>query len=429
MHQYIVFPSALKGATAVPPSKSHTMRALLFGALAQGTSIIHHYLSAPDTNHMIEACGLLGAKIVVNGDRLEIKGVDGVIPSVENVLYAGNSGLILRFAAAVASLCPTYTIITGDHSIRHNRPMQPLLDALNQLGAFAMSARGDGFAPILIRGPLKGGQAVISGEDSQPVSSLLIACSLAEGASEIIVKNPGEIPWVKLTLSWLDFLGVHYKNDNFERFTLPGRERFKAFEYTVPGDWSSAAFPIAAALITQSSITIENVDMADPQGDKELVGILQVMGASIEVDEKGKRLHVHTGGILKGIEVDVNPFIDAVPILAVLACFAEGETHLVNAAVAREKECDRLHVICAELKKMGADITEKGDSLVVRGAPLQGAHLASHGDHRIAMALVVAAFGAKGNSQIEDIDCVSKTFPQFSQAFQSLGARIEVKAV
>lgn len=408
----------------IPASKSHTMRALLFGALARGKSTIRNYLPTPDTNHMIHACKLLGAKVDIVNNELIMEGIDGRIESVEDVIQAGNSGLILRFISTIAALCPSYVVITGDHSIRHQRPMEKVLNGLNQLGVFAVSSRLDGFAPLIIKGPLKGGKVSIDGQDSQPVSSLLIACSLAEGPTEILVRNPGEKPWVMLTLHWLDRLGIKYSNQNFEKYNLEGNGHFKAFECDVPGDWSSAAFPIAAALVTQSSLTIENVDINDPQGDKELIFALQKMGANISINEEEKKLFISPSK-LKGCVIDINNFIDAITILAVIACFAEGETHLINASVARQKECDRIRSISTELAKMGADITEKEDSLVIRGGPLQGANLKSWNDHRMAMALAVAALGARGESLIENTACVEKTFPNFAANFQKLGAKIQ----
>lgn len=425
MRSYDITPSSMSGTISIPPSKSQTMRAILFGALAQGTSVVSNYLATPDTNHMINGCKLLGAHVDVTDNRLAIRGINGNIEKVEDVIQAGNSGLILRFISTIAALCPSHVVITGDHSIRHQRPMNKMIDALNQLGAFAVSARGDGYAPLIIKGPLKGGKAIIQGEDSQPISSLLIACSLAKGPTEIIVKNPGEKPWIMLTLSWLDRFGIKYTNENFERYTVTGNSHFKAFEYTVPGDWSSAAFPIAAALVTQSSLTIENVDMDDPQGDKELVNVLMKMGANIDFDGKKKMLHVKPGK-LKGITIDINNFIDAVTILAVVACFAEGETHIINASIARQKECDRLHCIQAELTKMGADITEKADSLVIRGKPLHGSIVKSWNDHRMAMSLAVAALGAQGPTKVENVDCITKTFPNFTEKFSAMGAKIRL---
>lgn len=424
MRSYHIEPSILKGSIVIPASKSHTMRAILFAALSKGRSEINHFLSAPDTAHMIHACKLLGAKVICADHQIIVDGIDGKIDVVADVIQAGNSGLILRLLSGIAALSHSYTFITGDHSIRHQRPMHTMLNALNQLGVLAISTHNHGYAPLLIKGPLKGGKVLLHGEDSQPISALLIACALAKEPTEIIVKNPGEKPWVALTLNWLDRLGVKYSNKNFERYFVQGNSKFNSFEYHVPGDWSSAAFPIAAALVTQSSLMIENVDLSDPQGDKEFLHIMKKMGANIEIDTKEKRLHIMPSQ-LRGITVDINDCIDAITVLATVACFAEGETRIINAAVARQKECDRLHCIYHELSKMGAEITATEDSLIIRGKKIKGARANSHGDHRMAMSLVVAALGASGSSVVENIDCIAKTFPNFVERFMDLGANIE----
>ncbi|HEY5236200.1 MAG TPA: 3-phosphoshikimate 1-carboxyvinyltransferase, partial [Rhabdochlamydiaceae bacterium] len=264
--------SKLRGVHKIPPSKSQTMRALIFASLAKGRTLIHNYLHSPDTDAMIHACRLMGTKIKVMDEILEI---EGNLNSAQDVIDAGNSGLVLRFIGAISALTSEYTIITGDDSIRSRRPVKPLLDGLTQLGAFAVSSRGNNHAPIIIKGPLKGGMAVIDGEDSQPISGLLIASAFASNKTELFVTNSGEKPFVAMTLSWLDKLGIPYENDNYEKYVIQGGAEIEGFDYRVPADWSSASYPIAAALITNSELTIEGVDFSDSQGDKELIGLLQ----------------------------------------------------------------------------------------------------------------------------------------------------------
>jgi 3-phosphoshikimate 1-carboxyvinyltransferase len=428
MSYYHIKDSIIRGHITVPSSKSHTLRAILFGTLGSGKTVIKQYLPSLDVRAMIHACQLLGAHINIDFNHLEIEGLNGQISPAEDVIHAENSGLILRFISAIAALSSTFTVITGDHSIRHRRPIKPLLEGLTQLGVFAVSTRGDDYAPVIIRGPLKGGQVIINGADSQPVSALLIASAFIDEPTEIVVKNPGETPWVLVTLDWFDRLGIHYENHHFERYRLFGRNQYKGFNYTVPGDLSSAAFPIAAALVTQSDLVISNIDMQDSQGDKELITVLQQMGALIEINDQEKTLHIKPTKKLKGMKIDVNRFIDAVPILAVIGCFAEGETHISGATVARQKESDRVHAMFTELKKMGANVTELPDGLRIKQSSLQGANLDSHLDHRIVMALTIAAMGAKGESKIENVDCVAKSYPTFAQDFQSLGAAIEFRS-
>ncbi|WP_420420603.1 3-phosphoshikimate 1-carboxyvinyltransferase [Simkania sp.] len=425
MKHYLIKKSSLKGTLEIPTSKSHTLRAILFGMMGKGKTTVRKYLQSPDAVAMIEAIKNFGASVDMFPDRLEIEGVAGKMQPADDVVSSGNSGQVLRFIGALAALLPTYTILTGDHSIRHNRPVKPLLEGLQSLGVFAESMRLDGFAPILIKGPCKGGRATLEGQDSQPVSGLLVASSFAEGPTEIEVRNPGEKPWIDLTLHWFDILNLPYQNNDYTFYHIPGGGGYDGFDYTVPGDFSSLAFPVAAALITDSDVAIENVDMDDVQGDKKIIEVLIEMGAKIEIDKEKRTLHIKKGSKLKGMKMDINDYIDAITILAVVGCYADGTTEIQNAAIARSKECDRIHAIATELKKMGADIEEKEDGLVVRTSTLQGAAVESYHDHRMVMSLSVAALGAKGETQVMGVECVSKTYPTFAEHFQLLGANLQ----
>ncbi len=421
--KYSVKKSILSGTIEIPPSKSHTHRALIFALLAIGVSKIDKYLDSPDSAAMLKTIEHLGAKISKYESYLEIEGVGPKLHPSDDIINAANSGIVLRFIGALAALIPAYTVITGDHSIRTRRPVKPLLEALKQLGVFAESMTGDGYAPIIIKGPLETGCCTLDGQDSQPISALLIATSFAQGASEIHVTNPGEKPWVDLTLSWFDFLKLPYENHGYTHYKIPGGARISGFNYTVPEDFSSLAFPIAAALITQSELSITNVDMNDIQGDKKFLDFIRQMGGKLE--SEGRTLHVKKSGPLKGQTFDVNDTIDAITTLAVLGCYAEGETILTNGAIARKKECDRIHCITTELKKMGAAIEEREDGLLIRGSKLRGANLETYHDHRMVMSLTVAALGAEGESTIDGVECVAKTYPNFKEHMNKLGAHVQ----
>ncbi len=414
----------LHGTITIPTSKSHTIRSLLFALMAKGKSHIRHPLPSPDTFAMLDAIRHLGAKVDMDQKALIIGGTAGKLQPAEDIIQCGNSGQVLRFIGAMAALSPSYTILTGDLSIRHNRPIKPLLDALSQLGALAVSSRLDGYAPIIVKGPLQGSKASLTGEDSQPVSGLLMLGAFSP--LELRVTNPGEKPWIALTLHWFDRLGIPYENWNFERYKMKGGTHLHGFEYTVPGDFSSAAFPLAAAVITHSEITLDNMDLKDIQGDKAILPALESMGARFE--SRGSKLTVKKTQTLKGVRIDINDFIDALPILAVVGCFAKGKTEIVNAAIARKKESDRIHCIASELKKMGAEIEEKPDGLIIHPAELHGAlNLESHRDHRLAMALSVAALAAQGESVIHGIESIAKSYPSFFDDFQKIGAHMEVR--
>ncbi len=415
---YFVRPSQLSGSLTIPSSKSHTLRAILFGALGDGKTIIRHPLYSPDCESMIQACRKIGAAVAVQNDQIEVIGIKGAIDGTTDLIDAGNSGIVMRFMTAVAALSATPINLTGDASICGQRPIQPLLSALNLLGVHTVSTNG--FAPVVIQGPLKTSRTHVVGEDSQFVSALLILGAICKETLEIEVENPGEKPWVALTLDWLTRLKIPFESRDYNHFKVFGCS-YPGFTYEVPGDFSSAAFPLIAALVTHSELTLHNLDMDDPQGDKKIIPILQEMGADICIAKKSVSIKRNS---LKGMAIDMNDCIDALPAIAVAACFAEGKTHLYNAKVARTKESDRLHSLTTELKKMGAYVEELEDGLIIESRPLQGATLSSHRDHRLAMALTVAALGATGESRVEDTACVAKTFPDFARQMQQLGAAI-----
>ncbi|NGX58217.1 MAG: 3-phosphoshikimate 1-carboxyvinyltransferase [Chlamydiae bacterium] len=418
MTKFRVHPSTLNGQIEVPPSKSQSLRAILFASLAQGKSAITQVLSSPDVQAMIESCQSLGAQIHEDHGNLDIVGIAGKLPNTSLKFDAGNSGILLRFLSAVAACGHQPITISGDRSLCQ-RPMNDLVKAYQVAGVDVTFHNKPGFAPLSVQGPITGGSVTLDGADSQPVSALLIAGSLCSQKLEIHVKNPGEKPWVDVTLQWLRKLGVNIDHDSYHHYTVQSNEIWQGFSYKVPGDWSTAAFPIAAAFVTNSSIKIENVDFQDSQGDKRIVTILEHMGADI------KSLEISPNQTLQGIEVDINDCIDVLPILSVIACTAKGKTRIKNASVAKTKECDRIACVTQELQKMGAKICEHNDGVEIEGTPLHGANLNSHGDHRMAMALVVAALGASSPSTIENIDCIAKTYPRFFEDFVGVGAHIE----
>ena len=410
----------LRGWVKVPPNKSQSFRALIFAALAEGKSKILSPAVSNDWMHATEALEMFGATIEPKaGGIWEVTGNGGHLRTPDDVVQAGNSGIMLRFGAALAACCGGHTVLSGDESLRHIRLCQPLLDAINSLGGWAVSTKGDGHAPLVVRGPLKGGRAEIDGLDSQPVSALLIACSLAEAPTELLIRRAGEKPWVKMTLAWLDRLGIEYKNENFERYTIAGRSRWKAFESRIPLDWSAALYPIVAALLTpDSEVQVPGMDLADEQGDKAVLDILRKMGGQIEAS--GGTVTARSSRLI-GATIDCNDFVDQFTLLAVVGACAEGETRLVNAEVCRHKECDRIARTREALAAMGAAVEELPDGLVIRKSRLRGCRLDSHQDHRMVMTMTLAALAAEGETRISDVECVKKTFPGFIEQMRGVG--------
>ena len=414
----------LRGEVRIPPNKSHSFRALIMAGLAEGTSCITSPAVSNDWMRGIEALEMFGAEVHPKADDLwEVTGVAGSLQTPDDVVDCGNSGIILRFFTALSACCEGYTVLTGDHSLRHIRLCQPIVDALHGLGAWGVCTKGDGHAPVVVRGKLKGGRTEIDAMDSQPVSAILIAAALAEAPSEIVAVRPGEKPWVQMTLNWLERCGVEFSNENFERYRVRGQARWPAFEVTIPLDWSAAMYPIVAAVITSGSeLRVPGMDFSDCQGDKEVVTVLKKMGADIEVNDAGI---VARHSKLQGSTIDCNDFIDQFMLLAVVGAYAEGETVLTNAEMCRHKECDRIEAMAEMLTAMGASVETRTDGMVIRGGKLKGIEIDSRNDHRLVMTMAVAALGADGPTTINGTDCVKKTFPHFIDQMRHVGCDMQ----
>jgi len=418
----IVRPSNLSGIVAIPGSKSHTIRAVAIAALAQGRSVLRRPLMSADTEAAIRAAVAFGAEATCDEDW-KLCGVGGQPRVPDDVIDVANSGTTECIMAAVAALAEGYTVFTGDEQIRR-RPVEPLLQALRDLGAEAFTTRGNGCAPFVIRGPLRGGKTAIACPTSQYLTALLLACPLAQGDTEIEVLELNEQPYVEMTLHWLDRQSIEYDRVRLERLWIPGGQRYGCFDAAIPADWSSATFFLCAGAMGSGTITLTGLDMNDPQGDKAVVEMLRQMGARIEETPEGL---VVSGGDLRGTKLDLNATPDALPALAVTACFAEGETRLVNVPQARLKETDRLAVMAQELTKLGADVEELADGLVIRQSKLRGALVEGHGDHRVVMALAVAGTFAEGETTITTAEAVGVTFPNYVELMQSLGVVITLR--
>ena len=423
--RYLIKPSSVSGNIRVPPSKSHTLRALVFALMADGESKIRHYLGSPDTIAMIEAIKKFGAQVEMDEDVIYVQGVGGRLKRPDDVIDAGNSGLVFRLISAIAALGDSYVVVTGDESIRTRRPIKPLLNALTAQNIFAESMTPDGKGAVIIKGPIKAGCFSLGGQDSQPVSSLLIATSFLQGPSEIYVIEPGERPWIDLTLSWLSKFGIEIVNADYRYYGVSGGAKISPFDVEICGDFSTAAYLIAAAIVTKSVLTIEGLDMSDVQGDKIIIDHLIKMGVKIEYSLFEQSLRVDGRGEFSGMEIDINDCVDALPILAVIACFAKTATKIVGGRICRMKESDRIAAITNGLSRMGANIEEGIDGVVVYPSPLYGACLYSFKDHRIAMSLIVAALGATGNSEVDGVEYIAKTYPTFYCDFLTIGASIE----
>lgn len=413
-----------EGIVTAPPSKSYTHRAYAIAGLAQGNSRIIAPLLAGDTNASLKACEAFGVKIEKNEERKEvlIKGSAGKLKKPESEIDVENSGTTLRLFTAIASL-DEKTVLTGDESIRQ-RPMQPLLDALNSLGATCVSLNS-GRAPVVVEGKLKGGRAELPGTiSSQFVSALLIASPYAEKEIELRIK--GDLvskPYVDVTIDMMRNFGAEVDNENYEKFLIK-KGVYKAKDYKIEGDYSSSSYFLALAAIKNTRITVKNLRKNSKQGDRKIVEILKEMGANIR--QKSEEVIADGAKKLEGIEANLNDTPDLLPTVAALACKAEGTTTIRGVAHARFKETDRISACANEFRKLGAKIEEKEDGLVIKGAEkLEGAKVDSYKDHRMAMALSILALDAEGDTEIKDAEFVNISFPEFFDMIKNLGAIIK----
>ncbi len=410
----------------MPASKSHTIRAVAIASLAKGRSRIRNPLISNDTQAAVECYRVLGAKIDTSDSKVwKVTGTGGKITAGGETIDVRNSGTTLRVAMGSAALAGDgkSTTLTGDEQIQA-RPIGPLIKALNNLGARCVSIKNNDKAPVRVTGQLKGGRTDIEAFSSQYLTSLLLCTPLADNDSEIDVTLLNEPGYVRMTLDWLDRQNIEYQNEDMRRFKIKGNQSYKGFDEKVPGDFSSATFFLCAAVLLADEVKLSGLDFSDSQPDKAVVECLKAMGADISVK---KDSIIIKAAELKGIEIDMNQTPDALPAMAVTAAFAEGETRLVNVPQARAKETDRIKVTACELKKMGVDVEELPDGLIIRHSRPKAANLHGWADHRIVMALSLAAMAVDGQSIIDTAEAMSVTFPTFVELMQSLGADMRMK--
>lgn len=419
--KFRVTKSNINGTIEIPGSKSHTIRSLFFASLANGISKIKKPLISEDAISALNTCKTFGTRVTEDADTYIVEGFGGIPNVPDDVVNVGNSGTTLNIALSTAALIDGYTVFTGDHQIR-NRPIGPLANALSNLGALVTCTRQNDKPPVIIKGKAKGGITELDGVSSQFLTSLLINAPLFEKETTIKMSRLYEIPYVDITLWWLDRLGIKYENNNYKTVSILPNQSYRSFEQIIPADFSSATFFLVLAAINGGKIELKNLDMTDPQGDKLVVSILEDMGAKIEIKKNSIAIE---GKNLKGREVDMNSIPDALPAMAVAACFAEGETKLVNVAHARLKETDRIKVMYEELGKMGAKIKEVEDGLIISKSDLKPTAVKGHHDHRVVMALAVAGLNINGETIIDTAEAASVTFPDFPDLIKLCGGKIE----
>ncbi|MBU4275477.1 MAG: 3-phosphoshikimate 1-carboxyvinyltransferase [Proteobacteria bacterium] len=422
--KFIVTRSSLQGTTRIPGNKSASARAIVLGGLADGASKVGNCLPGIDSFSIVEMMRALGAKIDTSKpDYWTFEGVANQPQVPSCVLDAGNSGTGYYLIAAIASLINGCSVVSGDYQICR-RPAQPLIEALGDLGAEVVSTRGNGLAPLVIKGPMTGGKTKLPGVNSQWLSPLLIAGGLTPEGITVVEDNLMERPYVDMTMGWIRTAGGEVSHDNYDVFTVPGGQKYKGFTADIPADWGSSGYPMVAAAVTDSKVTFTGMNPNDYAGEKAYPHIIKAMGGKVTFEDEGRTVIVEGGTELQGIEIDCSGTPDAVPALAVLGCKAQGKTRLYNIEASRLKETDRTRSIMEELTKMGGKFDETEGSLTVYHSELKGTRIDGRHDHRIVMATAVAAMMADGETMIDDAEYVGVSFPNFYEVMTSLGADI-----
>ncbi len=416
----------LNGALRLPGDKSISHRALMIAALAEGVTEIENLSPAADVKSTLACLQKLGAKFEFKNGAACVfgKGLFG-FSSPKEILNVGNSGTTIRLLSGLLAGQPFETTLTGDASIRR-RPMTRIVQPLRQMGA-QIYAENDAFAPLTIRGgklsPISYSLPVAS---AQVKSCVLLAGLFAEGETRVVEPFPTRDHTERL----LQNFGATIGKDG-ATISIAGPAKLTAQHVFVPGDLSSAAFLIAAAILTGGSrITIENVGVNPTR--RALLSLLMEMGAEIDIINFANINNEFFADVaakssaLRGIKIggDLVPqIIDEIPILAVLATQAEGVTEISGAGELRVKESDRLTALHSNLQKMGAEVLEKEDGLVIHGpVRLRGAAIDSFNDHRIAMAFAVAGLIAEGETVIQNAQCVDISFPNFFETLEELAS-------
>jgi len=409
----------ISGKIVCPSNKSYTHRAVFLASLTKGESTIENILQSADTKATIEACKKFGAKINENGNNLVINSDSSIHAST---IDAANSGTTIRIATAIASLADGKSTLSGDTSL-NQRPMKPLLDALESIGAKCSS--NDGKPPVEVSGIIKGGELSILGNiSSQFISALMIAAPLSQNG--IILNIEGDLvskPYLDATISIMKKFGVDVKTEiPYKKYSI-NNQTYNSSSVTIPSDFSSLALLLSASVLIGDNLQIE-VTMSDlPQGDEYFIEILKKLGA--DVDIKSNIITVKSPEKLDGGKFDLSNTPDLLPPLSILALKTTNPIEIFNVKHARYKETDRIAILARELQKLGIKVEEKEDGLILHSSDeLNGANLNSENDHRLFMTFCIAGMYV-GNCIVSDAESVNVSYPNFIDDVNAIGGKIK----
>lgn len=406
-----------------PPSKSYTHRAIIAGALAEGTTTVLRPLDADDTRLTATALKKLGVQVEEHPGKILITGCDGDIPNAgTTTLDLDNAGTSLRLLTSLALLCRHPVILTGSARMQE-RPIGPLADALPAVGGSVEFLKKYGYPPIRVSGQLRGGPVTMDGSmSSQFISSILLAAPYAGRDVEITLPTlPASASYLDVTVDVMQAFSGRVRRTGYERFVVSTKDHYKGRMYTVEGDYSSASYFLAIAAICGGRVTVENLVPGSVQGDRRFPEALAAMGCRVSYGKNS--VTVERSGVLRGITCTMSASPDTVQTLCMVAAVAQTPTTITGISHLKFKESDRITGTAERLRALGGQVDIGTDSITISPAPLHGGKIDPANDHRTAMSFAVLGLGIGGMS-ITEAECVNKSFPGFWDMLKQAGVLV-----
>ncbi len=400
-----------KGQIAIPPSKSYMQRAMAIASLAKGKSIISNPSLSKDGLASMDIIRNLGCKVeqINNEITIEKLGVPTGLP-----LDAGESGTSLRLFASIAALYDQQLVLTGSGSLK-TRPMHMIIEGIVNAGGWA-EGNGD-YIPIKLKGPIKGGRFKIDGsETSQVLTGLLIALPLISGDSQIEVSNLSSKPYIDITIDILNSFGVEVSHQDYKIFNIQGSQNYTGRSYEIEGDWSGASFHVVGAAISGKA-TLSRINPESVQADIAILDAVKRAGATVLIENGNVVIEKNE---LHAFNFDAMDCPDLFPPIAALAANCKGISRINGVERLTHKESDRYTTIKEEFSKLGIKVWKEQNTMLIEGGPIRGAIVHGRHDHRIAMCLAIAGLNATGPIEIDNAECVAKSYPHFYKDFEKL---------